>query len=178
MGQILVKDFLLSVSPSTPGLLNVLDRHLARLLLLDGDLTRLLDWHLVLGRLTLTDLLRLTLLGRRHPLLKLTLLWRGHPLLELTLLGRWHPLLELTLLRGRHTLLLELTLLTLKLTRLGLALELPRVWLSLELLLLLVLLWVDTWGSFLLAGGHGHQGQQYPHSIPGLHRRPQKRSKS
>ena len=166
MGEILVKDFLLSVSPSTPGLLNVLDRHLARLLLLDGNLTRLLDWHLVLGRLTLTDLLRLTLLGRRHPLLKLTLLGRGHPLLELTLL------------RGRHTLLLELTLLTLKLTRLGLALELPRVWLSLELLLLLVLLWVDTRGSFLLAGGHGHQGQQYPHSIPGLHRRPPKRSKS
>ena len=165
MGEILVKDFLLSVSPSTPGLLNVLDRHLARLLLLDGNLTRLLDWHLVLGRLTLTDLLRLTLLGR-------------HPLLKLTLLGRGHPLLELTLLRGRHTLLLELTLLTLKLTRLGLALELPRVWLSLELLLLLVLLWVDTRGSFLLAGGHGHQGQQYPHSIPGLHRRPPKRSKS
>jgi len=160
-----VKDFLLSVSSSAPGLLNVLDRHLARLLLLDGDLTRLLDWHLVLGRLTLTDLLRLTLLGR-------------HPLLKLTLLGRGHPLLELTLLRGRHTLLLELTMLTLKLTRLGLALELPRVWLSLELLLLLVLLWVDTWGSFLLAGGHGHQGQQYPHSIPGLHRRPPKRSKS
>ena len=172
-----MKDFLLSVSSSAPGLLNVLDRHLARLLLLDGNLTRLLDWHLVLDRLTLTDLLRLTLLGR-HPLLKLTLLGRGHPLLELTLLGRWHPLLELTLLRGRHTLLLELTLLTLKLTRLGLALELPRVWLSLELLLLLVLLWVDTWGSFLLAGGHGHQGQQYPHSIPGVHRRPPKRSKS
>ena len=172
-----MKDFLLSVSSSAPGLLNVLDRHLARLLLLDGNLTRLLDWHLVLDRLTLTDLLRLTLLGR-HPLLKLTLLGRGHPLLELTLLGRWHPLLELTLLRGRHTLLLELTLLTLKLTRLGLALELPRVWLSLELLLLLVLLWVDTRGSFLLAGGHGHQGQQYPHSIPGLHRRPTKRSKS
>ena len=165
MGEILVKDFLLSVSSSAPGLLNVLDRHLARLLLLDGNLTRLLDWHLVLGRLTLTDLLRMTLLGR-------------HPLLKLTLLGRGHPLLELTLLRGRHTLLLELTLLTLKLTRLGLALELPRVWLSLELLLLLVLLWVDTRGSFLLAGGHGHQGQQYPHSIPGVHRRPPKRSKS